>query len=186
MDYAIKYQVNVQKIPLKGVHIQIDATSEELNKLKTNHNLIDIRSFHVECKILPYKKDSIKLTGRIIADLSQQCVATLAPINVNYNEDINVIYIKESSKLNNNLEDKVSKELHLNYDNDIDFFEIYTGNTIDIGAISEEFFELGLDPYPRVKDTQPIVFSTDNDIEQYENTNLSQKSPFNILSKLRD
>ena len=45
--------------------------------------------------------------------------------------------------------------------------ETFTGDTIDAGALAEEFFGLAIDPYPR-KTGVAVVSTDDDDIEPIE------------------
>ena len=179
MDVTLKFMLNVQKLPTKGVYIELIADKNELALLGRNHNLLDVSYFKAKYKAMPGKMQSITLKGFIEAHITQTCIATGQAVEKIVEKEVEIFYFKRESKLAMKAENNLSNELYGNNEDESHFFEIYDKNIINIGAITEEIFELSIDLYPRCDNTKPIVFSSDANVIKEE-----KKSPFAILKKL--
>lgn len=179
MNITLEYLLNVQKLPVKGIYIELTANERELKNLAVNHELLEVNLLKVSYKATPGKASSVTLSGILEAKIIQSCVATNKPIEKTINKNVQITYIKAGSKLAIETEYKLSNELYTNDEDESHFFELYEKNTIDIGAITEEIFELSIDLYPRIDNKNLIVFSSDNIVVD------EKQSPFAILKKLK-
>jgi len=180
MDITLKFMLHTQKLPIKGVYIELIADKNELSGLAAGHNLINVGYFKANYKAIPGKAQSIKLKGAIKANITQTCIATGKAVEKVVDKQVEITYLKHGSKLAMEVEDKLSNELYANNEDESHFFEIYDKNIINIGAITEEIFELSIDLYPRCDDAVLTVFSSNHNLIKEE-----EKSPFAILKKLK-
>jgi uncharacterized metal-binding protein YceD (DUF177 family) len=80
------------------------------------------------------------------AVLEQACVVTLEPIEQTIEEEIEVLFVPEGSKLARN--EAVNGELIIDADAP-DLPEVFAGDTIDAGAVAAEYAAMSIDQYPR-------------------------------------
>lgn len=174
---ALSFPVIVQHVPQKGLTVTIKTDEHERDALARDHDLVAVRSFSAEFLLTPWKKDGIKLRGRVNAVIVQSCIVTLEPLESEISENVEAIFVPENSRLARMPTD-ASGELLIDADGP-DIPEIFEGDRIDVGQVAEEFFDLAIDPYPRkpgVEDIQTPLAS--DDIEEEE----KPVSPFAKLS----
>jgi hypothetical protein len=107
----------------------------------------------------------VKVSGQVEADITQQCVVTLEPLAARISEEVSGLYFPEDSKLGR-LGFHAAGEVHLDAEGP-DGPETFTGDTIDVGALAEEFFGLAIDPYPRSDGASLAAASAPDDPENH-------------------
>ncbi|WP_295966777.1 DUF177 domain-containing protein [uncultured Bartonella sp.] len=177
MKFAIHYPVNVRSLPVKGVRIKIEADEKERLKLKENHGLLGVDSFRADVHISPWKKRGVRVKGKFEAEVVQACVVTLEPLHKHVEEEVESVFVPEGSKLVKYEELENTGEVFVDAEGP-DTPEVFYGDTIDVGAFLEEFFELSLDPYPRKEGVHGDYIE---DMEKEE----KQSSPFAVLKQLK-
>ncbi|CAM1630644.1 Large ribosomal RNA subunit accumulation protein YceD [Bartonella apihabitans] len=177
MSFAIHYPVNVRSLPVKGIRIKIDADEKERLKLVENHGLLEVKSFHADVHISPWKKRGVRVKGKFEAEIVQACVVTLEPLPKHIEEEVESVFIPDDSKLVKYQERDNTSEVFVDAEGP-DTPEVFHGDSIDIGAFLEEFFELSIDPYPRKEGVDG------NYIEDMEKDK-TKPSPFAILKQLK-
>lgn len=166
----ISYPVDTRRLPQKGFPLVIELTPSEREALARAHGLLSVESFKAELLVRDWKKTGVSVTGHVAATITQQCVVTLEPMQAAVDETIDAVFVPEGSPLARTpVEDG---EMFLQADGP-DGPETFDGHSIDVGALTEEFFGLGIDPYPRKADASLPT----------ENTGDAETSPF---AKLRD
>lgn len=143
----LSFKANVLRLPRKGMPVVIDADVAQSAALAAEHALLSVERLHAEIVVAPWKGDGVRVTGRVEAEITQACVVTLEPVPAAIRADIDAIYIPEGSSLARRVADP-SGEILIDPDGP-DAPELFSGDTIDIGATVEEFFALEIDPYPR-------------------------------------
>jgi hypothetical protein len=83
----------------------------------------------------------LRVVGRISADVVQNCVVTLEPIESQIDEPVDLVFLP-------NVEPKTDA-VDLEALEASDPPEAIRDSVIDLGAVATEFLLLGLDPYPR-------------------------------------
>ena len=137
---------------------KIEANARELEALRDFHELQDVKSFKADLQIVPWKKDGVRVRGEVHAEIVQSCIVTLEPIDAKVDTEIDTIFVPENSRLARLPLDE-NGELIISAEGP-DIPETFSGDTLDAGAIAEEFFELAIDPYPRkegVDAAPPVV-----------------------------
>jgi uncharacterized metal-binding protein YceD (DUF177 family) len=146
-EAAISHRVSVARLPQAGMPVILKADEKELRRLAKAFDLIDVSSFTAEMLVKKWRKDGVKITGIVKADITQSCVVTLEPLKANVSNDIDAVFVPENSKLSR---PQISGEGEIIIDFDgPDLPETFSGDTIDVGALAEEMFGLAIDPYPR-------------------------------------
>lgn len=137
--------VDVRRLPKKGMPVTIVADEAQRNDLAAGHGLVEVRRFEADLLVAPWKGNGVRITGRVDALVSQQCVATLDPLDARVNEAVDSVFLPRDSRLVRPEDDGA---LLIDPEGP-DAPEPFSGDTIDAGALAEEIFELGIDPYPR-------------------------------------
>jgi hypothetical protein len=127
--------------------VKIAADEAQRALLAEVHDVVSVENWQAELLVAPWKRNGVKVSGRVEADITQECVATLEPIAAHISEEVSAIYFPEDSKLGR-LGFHAAGEVHLDAEGP-DSPETFSGDTIDVGALAEEFFGLAIDPYPR-------------------------------------
>lgn len=142
----VSFVVDVRRLPQKGFPLRIDADAAQRDELAATHGLISVESFAAELLVQTWKRDGIRVTGRVRASVTQECVVTLEPLGAQIDEEVEALFVPEGSPLAKPGMDE--GEMFLSADGP-DAPEPFDGERIDAGAVAEEFFALALDPYPR-------------------------------------
>ena len=86
--------------------------------------------------------DVVHVTGRVTANVGQNCVVTLEPLETAIDEPIEVLFAPVPDEGTDAHEERRRKT-------DEELPEPLIEGTIDLGAIACEFLILGIEPYPR-------------------------------------
>ncbi len=143
----ISFKTNVLRLPRKGMPVTIDADERQRAALAEEHDLLSVSRLRAELLVMPWKSDGVRITGHVEADIRQACVVSLDPVPASIREAIDAIFIPEGSSLARRIADQTG-EILLDPEGP-DAPEFFEGDMIDVGAVAEEFFALGIDPYPR-------------------------------------
>lgn len=182
MAFALKYLVNVRSLPLKGIRVTLTADARDCKKLAENHDLKEVISYNAEFQVFPWKKRGVRLKGQLKASIVQTCIATLKPIDNTIDEKIEVFFVPDDSRLAKPKVSDETGELFVDVEGP-DTPEIFQGDSIDVGAVTEEFFELAIDPYPRIENFEVHLPA---ELEPEDKEIIEKKiSPFAILKQLK-
>jgi uncharacterized metal-binding protein YceD (DUF177 family) len=143
----ISFKANVLRLPRKGMLVAIEADEKQRAALSAEHGLLSVARLRAELLVVPWKSDGVRVTGHVEAEIVQACVVTLDPVEASIHEAVDAIFIPEGSRLAKRVADP-SGEILVDPDGP-DAPELFVGDTIDVGAVAEEFFALAIDPYPR-------------------------------------
>lgn len=143
----VSFKAFVTRLPQKGMPVVIDADASRREALAIAHGLVSVERFHAELHVAPWKRHGVKVSGRVEADITQECVVTLDPLHARIEEDVEGLFLPADSKLGR-LGFGENGEIHIDAEGP-DGPETFTGDTVDVGALAEQFFGLGIDPYPR-------------------------------------
>lgn len=143
----VSFNVNVARLPQKGMPVVIEANEKQLAALTEEHGLLSVKNFRAELHVGSWKRNGVKVSGVVAADIVQACVVTLEPLDAHIEEEVSGLFLPEDSKLGR-LGFEGGGEIMLDAEGP-DSPEIFSGDTIDVGALAEEFFGLAIDPYLR-------------------------------------
>jgi len=164
-ESPVSFLANVARLPEKGMSAVIEADDEARASLAAKHGLLSVEAWRADLLVAPWKRNGIRVSGRVDADITQECVVTLEPLPARISEEISATYFPEASKLGR-LGFHESGEIHLDVEGP-DSPETFSGETIDIGALAEEFFGLAIDPYPRKQGVSLEATRTDADADDH-------------------
>jgi len=143
----VSFKASVMRLPQKGLPLVIEADARQREGLAQTHGLVSVERFRAELLVSQWKRNGVKVSGRVEADITQECVVTLEPLQARIDETVEGLFLPEDSKLGR-LGFEEGGEIHIDVEGP-DSPDTFSGDTIDVGALAEEFFGLGIDPYPR-------------------------------------
>lgn len=144
------YPVKVGNISANAVEVRLEAGPDELKALARTWQVVEVLSLTSTVQIGRWKKDGVRVRGRVQARIVQSCVVTLEPVESVIDEPLEAIFVPEGSKLARVIAND-NAEMVLDPDGP-DLPETFSGDTIDVGAIVAEHAALAIDPYPRKPD----------------------------------
>lgn len=142
----VSFPVHVARLPRKGMQVTIDADADQRAALAEAHGLTAVERFHADLDVNAWKKGGIKVSGRVEARIVQACVVTLEPVEETIDEEVSGLFLPEGSKLA--LPRTPEGEIILDAEGE-DGPELFSGDSVDVGQLAEEFFALAINPYPR-------------------------------------
>lgn len=148
-DIAFSYLVKVGHISANPVEVHLKADEKERKALAERWDVLSVDDLRADLQINRWKKDGIRVKGRVQAKIVQACVVTLDPVPADIDEQFEQIYVPENSKLARHPANDAG-EMVLDPDGP-DLPETFSGDTIDAGEVVMEFAALAIDPYPRKK-----------------------------------
>ncbi|WP_378942980.1 YceD family protein [Mesorhizobium sp. ANAO-SY3R2] len=143
----VSFPVNVARLPQKGQPVVVDADASQRAALAEAHGLLSVERYRADLVVTKWKRNGVKVSGRVEAEITQACIVTLEPVETKIDEDVEAVFLPEDSKLGRE-GFHVGGEILLDAEGP-DSPETFSGDSIDVGALAEEFFGLGVDPYPR-------------------------------------
>lgn len=146
-ESPVSFLANVTRLPQKGMPVVIEADSRQRAALAEAHGLLSVESYRADLMVTSWKRNGIKVSGTVSAEITQACVVTLEPVKATIDEDVEGLFLPDDSKLGRHGFQE-GGEILLDAEGP-DGPDIFSGDTIDIGALAEEFFGLAIDPYPR-------------------------------------
>ncbi len=76
----VSFEANVARLPHKGMPVVIEADDAQRARLAADHGLLSVESWRAELLVEPWKRNGVKVSGEVEADITQQCVVTLEPV----------------------------------------------------------------------------------------------------------
>jgi uncharacterized metal-binding protein YceD (DUF177 family) len=160
----ISFDANILRLPAKGMPVSIEADEQQRRALADAHQLVEVKAFRASLLVESWKRDGVRVTGRVSAEIVQSCVVSLEPLDAGIDEEVHALFIPEGSKLLR--PDAIEGgEMILDAEGD-DGPEPFSGDTIDVGQLAEEFFALGIDSYPRKAGAVPVAPKPDADADR--------------------
>lgn len=174
---VFSFPVKVGHVSANPVTISISADQSDLKKLAAQWGVLDVVAFEAEIVIGRWKRDGVRLKGKVTATIVQECVVSLDPVEQHIEEDLEAVFLPENSRLVKQITDG-NGEIFLDPEGP-DLPDTFSGDTIDAGSVAAEFAALAIDPYPR----KPGLDYADR-IESDETVD-KKPSPFAVLQGLK-
>lgn len=131
--------ISIEKIPGNGLSEKLEAKGDEKRLLAERLGLVELSSLRAELTILPLLDQTIAVSGRLMADVTQTCVVSLEPLAANVTSNIDVLYgPPELADANVAATGFSEKEM-----------EPIIDGMIDLGELVAQNLGIALDPYPR-------------------------------------
>lgn len=175
-DWSISFAVNVARLPQAGMPVHFEPDAAQRETLAEEFGILSVDRLVADLVVKRWKRDGVAVVGRLKGTLVQACVVTLEPVPQEIDEDVDLIFVPETSKLAR-IPPAHDGELHLDPEG-ADIPETFRGDTIDLGNILAELASVALDPYPRAEGVEFASLDTDPDPDG------GRVSPFAALGKL--
>ena len=144
---SFSYNVNVGHLSANPVSVTMEADGRERAELAERWGVLKVDALEAELELIRWKRDGVRIKGRVKADIEQECVVTLEPVHSHIDEAVDALFVPEGSRLARMPVDETGEMV---FDAEgPDLPETFTGDSIDVGAVCEEFVVLAIDPYPR-------------------------------------
>lgn len=171
------FWISVSRLPKNGMPILFDAREDERAALARRLDIPMVESLKADVMVEAWRSEGVRIVGRYSADVVQSCVVTLEPVRQAIEEEIDLIFVPEQSRLARPTS-TVDGEIHLDPEGE-DIPETYSGDRLDFGEILSELLALALDPYPRAPGIDFEDFDTDPEPD------VGKVSPFAKLESLK-
>lgn len=132
----------VERISLGGVREKIVASPDEKKALAKRFGLIDLKSLEATIDVDHAEGKMFAVTGKLFADVVQECVVSLEPVAAHIAESIDVLFAPPHLL-------KEDGEGGLSDLGDADPPEPIENGAIDLGELVAQHLAMALDPYPR-------------------------------------
>lgn len=174
MKSPVSFVAHVTRLPRGGLPVVVEADAEQREALAREHGLVSVETYRADVLVTAWKRHGVSVKGKVEADITQNCVVTLDPVEQHISEEVSGLYFPEDSRIGREGFES-GGEIILDPEGP-DAPETFTGDTIDVGALAEEFFALAIDPYPR---KPGVRLETAQDVEE------AKDSPFAKLARLQ-
>ena len=158
----------LHRVTAGGVTVDVEAGPEERAALAADLGLPAIHDLRGRFRIVG-SPERVRVTGRVEAKVEQTCVVSLDGFETAVDEEVDVTFAAPPPRVRGDADGAVEIELRDDMPDEL------AGDTIDLGAVTAEFFALALDPYPR---KPGVAFEVPADAG-------ASDSPFARLAQLR-
>ena len=138
--------VRVDALPREGRVMTIEANPAEREDLASFYKLPAIAALTATLRLDPWGQGGARVTGAVHGELTQVCVVSLEPFPATVDEDVDVRFAPRTAANPRSTAVQDTETFSLADEDEPD--PVIDGK-IDLGALTAEFFALGLDPYPR-------------------------------------
>ena len=138
--------LRVDALPREGQTVTIEASPAEREALASLYKLPAIAALTATLSVEPAGRGGARVTGAVHGELTQTCVVTLDPFAATVDEAVDVRFAPQAEEDSDRRAARETLTFSLADEDDPD--PVIDGK-IDLGALTAEFFALGLDPYPR-------------------------------------
>lgn len=150
---AFSRPLRVDDVPETGLEIKLAANEEERARLAAADDLDALSLLEAELHVVRRGKHGLRVSGEVRARITQTCVVSLELFETETREPINVVFAPQSEA--EEAYERAAAEIAAAPDkaaalaNQPDPPDPIIDGKVDLGALTAEFFALGLDPYPR-------------------------------------
>ncbi len=94
-ESSVSFLANVARLPQKGMPVVIDADAKQRGKLAEEHGLLSVGRYRADLLVTSWKRNGVKVSGTVEADIVQECVVTLEPLESRISEDVSAVFLPE-------------------------------------------------------------------------------------------
>lgn len=138
--------LRVDHLPREGQVVTIEATPAEREELASFYRLPDIAALTATLHVDPWGRGGARVTGAVHGEFTQVCIVSLEPFAATVDEEVDVRFAPSTAAKSGSTAIEETQTFSLADEDEPD--PVIDGK-IDLGALTAEFFALGLDPYPR-------------------------------------
>lgn len=175
-DQPFSYAVNVGHVSGNPVAVRLEADEREREALARTWEVTAIHSLSAEFQVQRWKRDGVRVSGTVRAEVEQPCVVTLEPVFQTIDEPVSALFVPEGSRLARMTPDGEG-EIVVEAEGP-DMPEPFSGDSIDLGAVAAEFVAMAINHYPR---KPGAVFEGVEDSDEIAEEIAEAPSPFAAL-----
>jgi uncharacterized metal-binding protein YceD (DUF177 family) len=145
MQEPFSRTIRVETLPKDGETVTIEATPAERAALADFLKIPSIESLSATLTVTKAARGGARVTGMVQGELTQTCVVTLEPFPAAVEEEVDVRFAQRDETHERRPRDEPETVSMADEDEP----DPIVDGKIDLGALTAEFFALGLDPWPR-------------------------------------
>lgn len=143
-EHLWRAPVAAADIPESGLHVSIAADAQTRAALAARAGLRELPRLTAEFDVSHHGQQGLRVVGRVMATVGQNCVVTLDPIDSEIDEPIDIVFLPPGAA--------TAGGAGLDSADEVDGPETLVDGIADLGVLATEFLMLGIDPYPRKPD----------------------------------
>jgi hypothetical protein len=147
VDLPWSMPVVAAEVPETGRHVELapdEAARQAIAKLAA---VVALPRLKATFDLTRRGAEGLRVEGRVLATVVQNCVVTLEPIESNVDEAVDLVFQPEPGEQLQS-EESADDAGFLALDTE-EPPETLVGGMVDLGTLATEFLLLGIDPYPR-------------------------------------
>jgi uncharacterized metal-binding protein YceD (DUF177 family) len=176
--HELSRALDLSKISKDGRELSLTLEPASAIELAKACGIEAVESLSANLLIRPWRKSGFSVRGSFEAQIVQQCVVTLEPVQETVKDDIERFFLPAEEM--ERFEEKALDELELFFD-ESDPPDPLEGTELDLFSMVSEQLLLSKSPYPRVEGAN-LPSSEDEDLEAEEEA----EKPFAALKILKD
>lgn len=154
------------------VQLNFAAEPQECSALAKRFGVLSVESLSLDVAIRHFGPDVYRAEGLVQGQAMQRCVVTLQPVLETICEAF-CIDFTENAMLAEDIDEECDADI-----------EPFSGDSIDVGEVAAQHFALGLNPYPRRADAEPVSLTSGP--ATAADADSERESPFSVLAHLLD
>ncbi len=95
----VSFRASVLRLPQKGMPVTIEADEAQRHLLAQTHGLLSLDSFRADLVVSNWKSDGVRVSGQVVADITQACVISLEPVESHVEAQVSALFVPENSRL---------------------------------------------------------------------------------------
>jgi uncharacterized metal-binding protein YceD (DUF177 family) len=168
--------IDVSAIPATGLERTIEAAAGERAAIAKEYGIPEVRSFAAAFTVGREAGGLIRVEGRVTADIIQNCVVSLVPVEQTIDEAVDFRLVEAGSRRAEALLRPAAEVI--SDPGAADPPDVLAGSTLDLGGVALEHFLLAVDLYPRAPGAELPA-------DVAKSPGEGSDSPFAVLARLR-
>ena len=146
VDLPWSVPVVAAEVPDSGRHVELEPDEATRQSIAKVADVVALPTLKAAFDLTRHGAEGLRVEGRVLATVVQNCVVTLEPIESKIDEAVDLVFRPEPGEQPGSADG----EVHALESRDPP--ETLVGGAVDLGSLATEFLILGIDPYPRKQD----------------------------------
>lgn len=151
MSDTLHFPVSISKLPPASDKMSLPVDEQSCAKVAEACGVLSFSKLDAKFRFKRWRKHGVMVSCDFSAEVEQQCISTLEPINTRLNESFERQFLPEHSS-DYKMPEIIDGEMIL--DPEADLPDIIEGDTINLWDILIEELILVIDPFPRAADAE--------------------------------
>lgn len=178
MKTGLELSLKVDELGEDPIQYDLEANAQDLKNLIERFGLVSLTYIKAFGEVTNKgNSQGVLITGKLTAELEQQCTISLKPVAEKVEEDFELLLV-DTDMANRMDED----EAYL--DEGAPDYDALEGDTIDVGEVIAQTLSISMVPYPRAEDA--VIDVSKNVNVTIDEPELEKPNPFAELAKLKD